>query len=241
MSSDDRQNKQTKFPPSGSISRRRLISRWTCRLGLLCCCGMLSGCNYFILLAYLIGGPPSIAPDFDEMTKKSMTDKGVTVAVVCYAPTELKWDFDEVDFELTKYLSYRLHQHHISVVNPDRVRQWLDENPDWDRPEEIGEAFGVKYVIYIDLQEYSLYENGSNVLYRGRADGLVSVYEMDETGEGDKIYSKDFVSQYPLQAPRSTSEVSYPMFKRQYLSRLSEEVGRLFYEHYNGEDIPDAT
>ena len=201
---------------------------------------LLSGCNYFILLGYLIGGPPSIEPDFDSMTKKSMTDKDVTVAVVCYAPTELKYDFDNVDREVAKYVSFRLGQHQIQFANPDIVWAWLDRNPDWDRPEEVGEALDVNYVVYIDLHAFSMFEEGSQTLYRGRAEAMVSVFEMAEDGSGDKIYSKEITSQYPIRAPRSSSEVTYPTFKKQYLSRLSEEIGRLFFEHYAGDDIPDA-
>ncbi len=206
----------------------------------LACCG-LCGCNYLILAGYLIGGPPSIAPDFETVTNKSMTDPGVVVAVVCYAPPEIKWDFDSIDEEIAKYVSYRLHQHKIRVINPDRVAAWLDENPEWDAPKEIGEAFHATYVIYIDLQSFNLYEENSAQLYRGRAEAIVSVYQTDEEGQGERIYTKELVSKYPLAAPRSTYEVSYTTFKRQYLTRLSEEIGRLFYEHYAGDDIPDAT
>jgi hypothetical protein len=202
---------------------------------------VLSGCNYLILAGYLIGGPPSIEPDFDKMTNKSMTDLDVTVAVVCYAPTELKWDFDQIDNELAKYISFQLRDHKIQVISPDYVRAWLDENPDWDKPEEIGAHFNTTYVIYIDLHEYSLYEENSANLYRGRAEGLISVYEMDDDGNGERIYSKEIISKYPRLAPRSTSEVTHTNFKRQYLSRLSDEIGRLFYEYYAGDNIPYAS
>ena len=209
-------------------------------LTLLACLFVLPGCNYFVLLGYLIGGPPSIEPDFDALTNKSMTARDVKVAVVSYAPTELKWDFDKIDQELAKYVSHRLGMHKIKFINPTRVQAWLDENPDWDKPEEIGEALEVAYVIYIDLHKYSLYEENSQNLYRGNAEAMVSVHEMDEDGTAEKVYSKEILSQYPLRAPRSTAEVSYTSFKREYLSRLSEEVGRLFYEYYSGDDIPDA-
>lgn len=202
---------------------------------------MLCGCNYVVLAGYLIGGPPSIEPDFDKTTQKSMTDKDVTVAVVCYAPPELKWDFHSIDKELAKYVSFRLAEHKIQIVNPDRVADWLDRNDDWDAPPDIGRALGVTYVIYIDLHKYSLYEMGSSHLYRGRAEALVSVFEMDGASDGEKVFSREIISQYPLAVPRSTYEVSYTTFKRQYLSRLSEEIGRLFYEYYNGDDIPDAS
>jgi hypothetical protein len=200
-----------------------------------------SGCNYIILAGYLIGGPPSIEPEFDAMTKKSMTDKDVTTLVVCYAPPEIRRSFALVDKELEKYVSYRLAQHHIKVVPPDLVRAWLDENPEWDKPEEIGKAFNSTYVIYIDLNDYTLYEENSATLYRGRADAIVSVFEMDQEGTGEKIYDKELHSIYPILEPRDTADVTYSTFKQQYLSRLSEEIGRQFYEYYNGDDIPEAT
>ena len=215
--------------------RFRLL-RWMLLLSLL----PSGGCNYFILIGYLIGGPPSIEPDFDKQTNQSMTDSGVTVAVVCYAPMELKWDFYQVDQELAKYVAFRLHAKHVKIINPERIRDWLDKNDDWDNPEEIGEAFDATYVVYIDLHTYSLFEKNSTQLYRGTAQALVKVVKMETDGTGDQIYSKDIVSKYPLKAPKSTSDVTYGQFRRQYLSRLSEEIGRLFYEYYNGDDIPDA-
>lgn len=204
---------------------------------------VLSGClKPLIFFGYLLGGPPSIEPDFDIMTKKSMTAKEATVAVVCYAPLEVKYDFSSIDHELAKFLTFRLVQHKIKVANPDRVRAWLDENADnWDEPSEIGKALNVKYVVYIDLESFNLWEENSHNLYRGHAEGVVSVFELDEDGEGEKIYTKEIISRFPTIAPRASTEVDYATFKQQYLTRLSEEIGRLFYEQYNGDDIPDAT
>jgi len=201
----------------------------------------LSGCNYFILLGYLIGGPPSIAPDYDVLTGASLSDSGVVAAVVCYAPNDVLCNFSHVDREVAKRVAYRLHSHKIKAVNPDRVQQWLDENPNWDEPEEVGRGVGATHVVYIDLTMYTLFEENSHELYRGRAEGIVTVYELEEEEGSEPIYSKELLSRYPLAAPRSTSEVSRPGFQRAYLDRLSEEIGRLFYEHYNGDDISDAT
>lgn len=215
---------------------------WLRLLAIFAVTASTAGCLQQILfLGYLIGGPPSIEPDFETMTKKSLTDKDVTVAVVCYAPVELQHDFSKVDQEVCRYVANRLNQHKIKVVNPDRVHAWLDKNADWDKPEEIGAAFKTTYVIYIDLEKYSLYEENSANLYRGRAELQVSVWEMQDDDSAEKIYTKELTSRYPLAVPRSTSEITYYRFKRQYLSRLSEEIGRLFYESYNGADIPDAT
>jgi hypothetical protein len=200
-----------------------------------------SGCNYIILLGYLLGGPPAIEPDYETSTGHSMTDKEVTIAVVCFAPKEVLFTFAHVDRELAKHVAYRLHSHKIRTINPDVVQRWLDENPNWDEPEEVGKGVGATHVVYIDLTNYTLFEENSHELYRGRADGEVTVYELDEEGEGEPVYSKELISRFPLAAPRSSSEISRAGFQAAFLSRLSEEVGRLFYEHYNGDDIPDAT
>ncbi|MFP6768997.1 MAG: hypothetical protein VB859_12550, partial [Planctomycetaceae bacterium] len=47
----------------------------------------LTGClKQLLFLGLLIHGPPSIEPDFDSRTGKSMTAKDVKVAVICEAP-----------------------------------------------------------------------------------------------------------------------------------------------------------
>jgi len=208
---------------------------------LLVCMLILSlhGCNYFIMAGYLIGGPPSNEPNFDAITNKSMTGYKVTVAVVCDAPMELKFEHSKIDKELAKYVSRKMAGKKIKVIDSDRVYAWLDKHPHRDRPTEIGEAFNTTYVVYIDLKKYTLFEESSPNLRRGRAEALVSVYDMTENGE--RIYSKDVVSKYPLRAPQATSDVKYSTFRRLYLTRLSEDIGRLFYEWYNGDDIVDAT
>ena len=201
---------------------------------------LLCGCNYVMGIGYLVGGPPSIEPDFDRMTNKCLTDRDVTVAVACYAPTELKWDNADVDREIAEFTAYRMNEHKITVANPDQVRAWLDANPDWDKPEEIGEALEVTYVIFVDLNKFSLYEQEASHLYRGRAEAVVSVIEMKPDGTGEKIYEKELISVYPIGIPRSAADESFGTFKRKYLARLSEEIGRMFYEYYNGDDIGDA-
>jgi hypothetical protein len=191
-----------------------------------------------MLLGLLIAGPPTVEPEFDKQTKECMTDKDVTVAVVCFAPTEVRYSFDNIDHELAKYVSFRLAEHKIKVVPPDSVRVWLEENKEWDKPEEIGAAFKASYVIYIDLNEFSLYEEGSATLYRGRSEAIVSVWKMDEEGTtADKIFDMKKTSKFPQQQPISMSEETYPNFKGRYLSRLSDEIGRFFYEYSLADEI----
>lgn len=200
-----------------------------------------TGCNLVILLGYLIGGPPSIEPDFHKKTGKSLDGKGITVLVLCYADKELKWDNDALDYEVSKHIAYQLNSHKIKVIDPDRVQAWLDKNDKWDRASEVGAEFKVDYVIAIDIKQYSLFEERSDQLYRGRADAIINVHEMDKDKKsGEVIYSKELAYRYPLRGPVSVYEYPYATFKKMYLSALSNAVGVLFYESYAGDDMPDA-
>lgn len=200
----------------------------------------LPGCAQFVLLSYIIGGPPSIEPDFDAETGLSLKGKDITVAVVCYAPTELLFDYPKVDSEIASAVAYRLSEHGINVVHPDYVKAWVDEHPDWEMAEEIGAALKATHVIDIELNAFSLYEENSHTLYRGRSEVYLNVIEMLPDGGGDKVFSTELDSLFPTHVPRSTQDISFLQFKREYLSRLSESIGWKFYERYNGDKIPWA-
>lgn len=196
-----------------------------------------SGCNYVMMLGYLIGGPPQIEPIFEKETKKSFTDRDVRVAVVCYASDGLKFKFDNLDHIVANAVTHQLANKKIEVVPYDEIRAWLRDNPDWDTAVEVGAEFDVNYVVYIDISEFDLYERDSNSLFRGRCDTIVSVYEMETDGEGTRIFSRDLNSVFPLEVPRSATDVSYDTFRMEYIMRLSDEIGRFFYPYLTGDDF----
>jgi hypothetical protein len=199
----------------------------------------LSGCQAVILLGYLIGGPPSTDPDFHVKTKQTLAGKNKITLVYCYAPKELKWDNEAVDYELAKHIAYQLNSKKIKVVDPDRVQAWLDKHDKWKKVSEIGTVFKADYIVHVDVKDYSLFEANSSNLYRGRADCIVNVVKMDEDKkDGTVIYTIPIKSNFPTRAPVDSNAMAFPEFKKRYLSALSDEVGRLFYPSETGDDIP---
>jgi hypothetical protein len=204
---------------------------------------VLSGCQPIMMLGYLIGGPPTVEPDFHRKTKKeSLSAKGKITLVYCYAPKELKWDNESVDYDLAKHVAYQLLNNKIKVVDPDRVYAWLDKNPRWNKPSEIGAAFkNADYIIHIDLMDYSLFEAGSNFLNRGRANCIVNVIKMDsDRKDGEVIYTHAIQSNFPINGPVDSSAMPQSEFKKRYLSFLSDQIGRLFYPTETGQDVPNG-
>ncbi|MCA9063627.1 MAG: hypothetical protein KDA96_11225 [Planctomycetaceae bacterium] len=204
-------------------------------------CTSLAGCSQLVLLGYLIGGPPQIQPDFEKKTKKSFTDKDVKVAVVVYAPNELQYRFPNIDSIIANRVTQLLANNKISVIAPDQVRIWLEQNPDWDSPTEVGAAFDVTYVVYVDVSDFSLYERDSNALYRGRCDAMVKVYEMKASGNGRQIYQQDMSNVFPRETPRSATDISYDSFRTEYFWHVADQIGRLFYPYLIADEIGYAT
>ena len=207
-------------------------------LVLLATIGMIcSGCQQFVIISYLLHGPPSIEPDFDAETGESLSAPGVTVAVVCFAPKELQWKHPQIDQQVSTYVAQRLSQNHISTVHPDRVQAWVDEHADWERAEEIGTAFHANYVIEIEIADFSLHEGSSTTLLRGKTEAYVSVVKVHEDGYGEQVFTKELDFTFPTRVPRPTSGTTVSSFQREYLSRLSERIGWMFYERFHGDMI----
>lgn len=226
-----------------SLSRMSpLAVRRTIALLLSLVVGLSQGCSPIAMLGYLIAGPPSIEPDFETETGLSMEGGEMKVAVVCYAPKELLIEFPQIDEAVASQVALRLGEHGISIIRPEYIRAWVDEHPDWELAEEIGKEFKADYVVQIEMGAFSLYEGDSTTLYRGRTEAYVKVCAMDEDKKtGEQVFTKDVDFIFPSAVPRSAYDTTQTRFKREYISRLSEKIGWLFYEHFNGDTIPWAT
>jgi hypothetical protein len=219
------------------------MSRMTRTLALLAALmgapGMMSGCAQMVLLGLIIGGPPSIQPEFDRETGKSLVATEKKVVVVVYADPEIKLQYSKIDHELAGCISRLMQVNKIDVAEPDYVRAWIDKHSDWETADEIGEAFEADYVVELELVTFDLYEPHSANLLRGRTLASVNVYDVAQPGNA-KVFQKEVNFMYPTKIPRPTDTTSELDFKREFLSRLSEEVGYMFYPSYNGDKIPWA-
>jgi hypothetical protein len=202
---------------------------------------VLPGCAQFVILGYLLGGPPHIEPEFDRETKETFVGNDAKVAVVCWADPQIKLKYSKIDTEVATCVARLMQTQKINVVEPDYVRAWIDEHSDWETADEIGRAFDADYIVEIELMDFDLYEPHSATLYRGQTEGYINVHKMTAAGTSEKIFTKDLGFMFPTKVPRPTLEQPELTFKREYLSRLGEEIGFKFYPSYNGDRIPWAS
>jgi hypothetical protein len=214
---------------------------WPAAVTVLFCTCLLSGCAQFTLLGLLIGGPPHIEPEFSRLTGEKLVGREAKVVVVCYAAPELKLRYSKLDAELASHVTRLMQTNRINAVEPEYVRAWLDEHPDWETADEVGREFEADYVIEVEVSEFDLYEPHSTTLYRGHAIGSVFVHKLVDGEQSERVYTKDLNFMYPTKQARSAYELSEIDFRRDFLSRLSEEIGFMFYPSYNGDKIAWAT
>ena len=220
------------------------------RAAMLLACGMLllssSGCQIIIGLLLMLQGPPTIEADFKDHTKKNMAEKGKKVIVLCTAPEKAKGDYASLEVDLITEVTRRMRGEGIQVVDEHKTATWLDDRGgqvDEDAIADLCRKFKGDYVILFEIDKFSTQEENSPWLHRGRTECKVLVLVPGKKTKEIKrppmktIYTKEFSSVYPVHQPVSAEQRSIIAFRKEYISRVSDELARLFYDHRPGEDF----
>ncbi|MDB5336855.1 MAG: hypothetical protein JWN70_2474 [Planctomycetaceae bacterium] len=147
---------------------------------LVCCCFLeLSGCSLFVMAGKMLQGDPMVESEFDRWYGKSMLKSKKKVAVVCSTPESVKSEFTSLDLDLASEVSRKLHLHEITVVKSHKVASWMDDHggTDFDM-KELGNDLGAELVVAIKVDHFDFREENSPDLFRGKARGVVTVYEL---------------------------------------------------------------
>ncbi len=164
-------------------------------MALVCCCFLeLSGCSLFVMAGKMLQGDPTVEGEFVRWYGKSMAKSKKKVAVICSTPESVKSEFSSLDLDLASEVSRKLHLHEILVVKADKVASWMDDHggTDFDM-KELGNDLGAELVVAIKLDHFDFREENSPDLFRGKARGCVTVYELtrDTTQAKSKTDSKE--------------------------------------------------
>ncbi|MCE5269015.1 MAG: hypothetical protein LLG00_14155 [Planctomycetaceae bacterium] len=179
------------------------------------------GCQSLMFtVAYLWKGM-DVPPEYEGL-------KGKKVAVVCRPLPSLQFSnsriSSEVAEEVSKLLGERVKK--IKMVDQRKVAKWADENR-WEEYREVGKAVKAEVVVGIELERLNLYE--SQVLYRGRANANIEVYDCKT---GKLLFEKAMPETiYPPNMPLAKSDMEEAVFRKKFVEVLADRIGRHFYEH----------
>ncbi len=203
-----------------------------------------TGCNplgVFTFAAYLTG------QDLEERIAFKFPQDARRVAVITYSPYSARQELGPVDRELNDRVSRRIADYFDSkrmrykkeVILASKVQQFQNEHPDWVKWEkgEIGRALKADYLVYIDIQALSIYEEASHrTLYKGHAEMTVSVVRILPDAQETVFNGKFIVVDYPTKM-RSvpTSDITLPRFREGFIDAMAKQVSWLFTPHETGD------
>ncbi len=183
-----------------------------------------TGCLHGILATgiYLWQGGNVVAAECDALVDQR-------VVVVCRPPSSHEYRHAGAARTIGKRISRMLEANveGIDVVSPQEVDNWVDEQ-DWDNFKDLGRSVKATRVVYIELDDFSLYKGAT--LYQGDADVNLSVYDMNARG---KLLWERRVGQilFPRNSGIPAADKPIQEFQRQFVDVVSDQVARFFYEH----------
>ncbi len=151
------------------------------------------------------------------------------VVVICRPPSSHEYRHAGAARTIGKRVSKMLEVNvdDIDVVSPQEVDNWVDEQ-DWDNFKDLGRAVKATRVVYIELDDFSLFKGAT--LYQGDADVKISVYDM--TNRGKLLWERN-VGQilFPRNSGIPSADKSIQVFQGQFVEIVSDQIAKFFFEH----------
>jgi hypothetical protein len=223
----------------------KVTGRCALVLGLALAAASCCGCDA-ATLAYFLS--PETRED-PEVAKVLNADKKKTnrILILPYLGLDrMETEFIQTDRELANLLAKQFNDmceaegDKLSVVSPYKVEEYKSRHPAWrdENPAAIGRQFGADYVLIVEINSMSLYEQSSNhTIYHGRMGlslALVNVKHPDSDPKND-----EFICSYPKGVDVQQVEPDLPVsqFRSKFLNHAAREIAIKFLPHQKRDSI----
>jgi len=206
-----------------------------------------SGCQIIIGTLLTLQGRPMATCEFTAMTKKKLSEKGKRVVVLTSCASQAQANEPSLDLDIIDSVSRKLQLDNVNVVDPYKVGAWIDEHGGIKEEtplDPIGMKFNADYIVLFKFNDFGYNAANTSGLYQGHASYKVVVVEMvkDKNAKDGKrakvIYNRPFESKFPKNRPVSADEAgTLEVFKSNYMSRLGQELTRLFVDYRPEDEI----
>ena len=191
---------------------------------------ILGGCNLLEYPLYVIFG------DRTESVKAEypgLRDKRIAVLVMTTPAVDFEYPYAQL--ELTNLVSLVLSQHvkGAQLVDPQEIDRFQREDLDWLRLSisEIGRKFDAEQIVYLDVIQYTMTEEKSVNLLRGRIWAEVSVYDMAAAQANRARYTTEVTVVYPEANPVPVDGGARQHIELRTINMFAEELALKFYDH----------
>ena len=161
--------------------------------------------------------------------------KAERLVILPYAGTDVMFEYPTAPLEISRDIIHEivghLGQRVASVVHPVQVARWQESNLEWPNLplEAIAEVFGVDTLLYVELERYGMFEEGSPNLLRGRLGARVQVVKA--AAEVNPVYETTVETIFPEERPVALGELSERQIRATVTRLFARDVVRKFYAH----------
>jgi hypothetical protein len=192
--------------------------------------GLAAGCYAPHLGVYLFG--PQRVKEEVEAEHLLQADR---LAIVIYAGNDVLFTYPTVPIEISSELVYEITRHMKdrigSFVHPAEVVRWQESTLEWPTLSlvEVGRRFGADTVLYVELVRYTLVEEKSANLFRGRVKSRVHVLKAE--AERNPVYETTVEVTFPEDQPIGVLGTSERRMRQGTNKIFAQELARKFYDH----------
>lgn len=219
------------------------------RQAMLCCLLLailvvgLVGCNPLALILLPmdmmgVGDKANIQYTFPKDAKR--------VAIVVHLGKHHQIDVGHFNRDVNSLLSMKVASYlskKPDIILAGKVHQWMDENPDWKTPYDIGRGLNADHVVFIELRRITFYEKeGWTQFYKGNCEAAVTIHrvgtEQDEAIPiwGPQTYSMRFPSGVK---PMTDADLSLSQFRELFVRHTAERLSWIFVPHPSSAEFGD--
>lgn len=229
----------TRRKPVTTAARRNGADRWRAVSPLLLTSLIvLSGCSLGVMTGKMLVGEPKQPAQFRSMTGVDLTKGKHKLVIICSTPASVESDLSSLNIDLIDGITRRMKIHGVKVIDPDDVAKWIDDNGGViTDPSEMAQSFDADYIAWIEIFGFSLREENSPKLLRGRATGYIRVYQVEKVGTEKmalSAFNTEFNSTFPQHKPVSVTGRSAVTFQKEFIDRICDELAEKFYDHRPG-------
>jgi hypothetical protein len=158
------------------------------------------------------------------------------LVIIPYASTDVLFSDPGLPMELSRDLiiqiSNRLGPEKVKAfINPAEVQRWQEANLEWPNISlvEMGQAFKADTVLYVELERYSLMEEHSANLYRGRVRARIQIVQ--PAAPHNPVYDTVVETVFPANAPVGVTSASEQSVRTYTNMVFAENVVDKFCDH----------
>lgn len=157
------------------------------------------------------------------------------LVIVPYAGTDILFTYPavplEVSHDILNEIYLNLRPRVKAAVRPVDVVRWQESNLEWPNMalEDIAKTFQADTVLYVELERYTMLEERSANLFRGRVRARVQVVKAE--AKRNPVYETIVETVFPEDRPVGVLEVSERKIRAAVTRIFARDVVRKFHDH----------